>query len=140
MKLTVSEMMTRAVDTISPDAMVEQAAKHMRTLDIGFLPVVKDEKPVGVVTDRDIVTRVVAERRRPEFTRVEDIMTPAAIFCYEDEEITAAFLIMETNLVHRLIVLDRHERLVGVVSLGDLAARAGKEARAGHVLGRILTD
>jgi CBS domain-containing protein len=138
MKLTVGEVMTRAVDTISSDAMIDQAAKHMRTLDIGFLPVLENDKPVGVLTDRDIVTRVVAERRRPEFTYVRDIMTPAATYCYEDEDITVPFLIMESNLVHRLIVLDRHERLVGVISLGDLAARAQMDSMAGHVLGRIL--
>jgi CBS domain-containing protein len=138
MKLTIGEVMSRAVDTISADAMVEQAAKHMRTLDIGFLPVLEDERPVGVITDRDILTRVVAEGLRPELTRVSEIMTPTTIACYEDEEITVALLLMETNLVHRLLVLDRRERLVGIVSLGDLAARGGKESLAGHVLGRIL--
>ena len=137
MKIQVCEVMTRGVEKISPAATLEQAAKQMKAHNVGILPVVDGEELVGVLTDRDIVLRAVSERLRPEMTRVREAMTPKAIFCYEDEDITEASLVMEKNLVHRLIVLDRNERLVGIVSLSDLAAKAKSEALAGHVLGEV---
>ena len=137
MKLTVSEVMTRGIETISPASTLEQAAKQMKAHNVGILPVVDGDDVVGVVTDRDIVLRAVSERLRPEMTRVKDVMTPNAISCYEDEGITAASLVMEKNLVHRLIVLDRNEKLVGIVSLSDLAAKAKSEALSGHILGKV---
>jgi CBS domain-containing protein len=137
MKFKVSEAMTCGVETISPASTLEQAAKQMKTHNVGILPVVDGEEVVGVVTDRDIVLRAVSERLRPEMTRVREVMTPKAISCYEDQDLTEASLIMERNLVHRLIVLDRYERFVGIVSLSDLAARAKREALSGHVLGQV---
>ena len=137
MKFTVSEEMTRGVETISPAATLEHAAKQMKAHNVGILPIVDGDDVVGVVTDRDIVLRAVSERMRPEMTRVREVMTPKAIACYEDQDITEASLLMEKNLVHRLIVLDRNEKLVGIVSLSDLAAKAKSEALAGHVLGEV---
>ena len=137
MKLKVSEVMTRGVEKISSAAMLEQAAKQMKAHNVGILPVVDGDEVIGVVTDRDIVLRAVSERLRPEMTRVHEVMTPKAIFCYEDEDIAEASLVMEKNLVHRLIVLDRNEKLVGIVSLSDLAAKAKSAALAGHVLGEV---
>ena len=137
MKLTVSEVMTRGIETISPASTLEHAAKQMKTHNVGMLPVVDEKQVVGVVTDRDIVLRAVSERLRPEMTRVRDVMTPKAISCYEDQDIREVSLVMEKNLVHRLIVLDRDERLVGIVSLSDLAAKAKSEKLSGHVLGKV---
>ena len=137
MKLRVSEVVTHSVETISPAATLEQAGKKMRTHNVGILPVVDDEKVAGVVTDRDIVLRAVSERLRPEMTRVSEVMTPKAICCYEDQDITEASLLMEKNLVHRLIVLDRKDKLVGIVSLSDLAAKTKNEALSGHLLGKV---
>jgi len=70
-------------------------------------------------------------------TRVREVMTPSAVSCYADEDITEASLLMEKNLVHRLIVLDRNEKLVGIVSLSDLAAKTKSAALAGHVLAEV---
>ncbi len=137
MKIKISEVMTCGVETISPAATLDLAAKQMKTHNVGILPVVDAEELVGIVTDRDIVVRAVSERLRPEITRVCDVMTPKTIFCYEDEDITDASLLMEKNLVHRLIVLDRNEKLVGIVSLSDLAAKARSAALAGRVLGEV---
>jgi len=92
---------------------------------------------VGIVTDRDIVLRAVSERLRPEMTRVRTVMMPGGIFCYDDQNIAEASLVMEKNLVHRLVVLDRNENLVGIVSLSDLAAKAKSETLSGHVLGKV---
>jgi CBS domain-containing protein len=137
MEITVREVMTVGVETISPAGTLEQAAKKMKEHNIGILPVVEDEELLGVVTDRDIVLRAVSERLRPEMTRVRDVMTPEAIYCYEDQSITEVSLLMEKHLVHRLIVLDRNEKSVGIVSLSDLAAKGNSEKLSGHVLGKI---
>jgi CBS domain-containing protein len=137
MSFKVSEVMTCGVETISSAATLEQAAKKMKDHNVGILPVIEGEEVLGVVTDRDIVLRAVSERLRPEMTRVKEVMTPKVISCYEDQDITEASLLMEKNLVHRLIVLDRNEKLVGIVSLSDLAAKAKSDALAGRVLGEV---
>ena len=137
MKVKVSEVMTCCVERIPAAATLEQAAKQMKAHNVGILPVVDGEAIVGVVTDRDIVLRAVSERLRPEMTRVQDVMTTVAISCYQDQDIAEASLVMEKNLVHRLVVLDRNEKLVGIVSLSDLAAKAKSETLSGHVLGKV---
>jgi CBS domain-containing protein len=129
--------MTCGVERISEAATLEQAAKQMKAHNVGILPVMDGEIVVGVLTDRDIVLRAVSERLRPEMTRVRNVMTGGAIFCYSDESVSDASSVMENNLIHRLIVLDRQERLVGIVSLSDLAARAHSEKLSGHVLGKV---
>ena len=138
MKFRVSELMTRNLETISPAATLEAAGKKMRARNVGILPVVDGEKLVGVVTDRDIVLRAVSEKLRPEMTRVSEVMTSETICCYEDQGITEVSLLMERNFVHRLMVLDREGKLVGIVSLSDIAAKTKNEALSGHVLGKVV--
>ena len=135
--IKVSEVMTWSVETISSGATLELAAKKMKEHDVGILPVVDDGKLVGVVTDRDIVVRAVFERLRPEMTRVRDVMTPKTVSCYADQEVTEASVLMERNLVHRLTVLDRNQKLVGIVSLSDVAAKTKSQALAGHILSEV---
>jgi CBS domain-containing protein len=137
MKFKVNSVMTRNVETVSPAVTLEHAGKKMRTHNVGFLPVVDEGKLLGVVTDRDIVLRAVSEGMRPHMTRVSDVMTHEAISCYEDQDIAEVSLLMEKNLVHRLIVLDRQEQLVGIVSLSDIAARTNSEALSGHILSKV---
>jgi CBS domain-containing protein len=137
MKIRVSEVMTCGVETIGPAATLETAATKMKAHNVGIFPVVEDDELIGVLTDRDIVLRAVSMRMRPEMTRVREVMTPSAVSCYADEDITEASLLMEKNLVHRLIVLDRNEKLVGIVSLSDLAAKTKSAALAGHVLAEV---
>jgi len=137
MRLKVRGLMTRGVETISPAATLEKAARQMKEHNVGLLPVVDGDRVLGVLTDRDIVLRAVSERLRPEMTRVKDVMTHAAIVCYEDQDVAEACLVMEKNLIHRLIVLDRDNRLVGIVSLSDFAAKAKSETLSGHVLGSV---
>src|SRR5262245_43436608 len=115
--MKIHEVMTRGVETVLSGMTLEAAAKKMQTRNIGFLPVVDSERVVGVVTDRDIVTRAVSAGLRPHMTTVRDVMSKTVLSCYDDGTITEAALIMEKNLVHRLIVVDRHGRLVGIVSL-----------------------
>ena len=137
MNVRVSEVMTCGVETVSSAATLEEAGKKMRMRNVGMLPVVDDEKVVGVVTDRDIVLRAVSERMRPEMTRVREVMTRQALYCYEDQDITEASLVMEKHFIHRLVVLNRKDMLVGVVSLSDIAAKTRNEELSGHVLGMV---
>jgi len=99
---------------------------------------VDSEKVVGVVTDRDIVTRAVSAGLRPHMTTVRQVMSKNVLSCYDDGSLTDAALIMEKNFVHRLIVLDRHERLVGIVSLSDIAAKTKNDRLSGHILGKVV--
>ncbi|HZU06651.1 MAG TPA: CBS domain-containing protein [Chloroflexota bacterium] len=130
------EIMTRDVVTIPPDATVQEAAARMRDRDIGALPVCEGARLVGIVTDRDLALRVIAEGR-PLTTPVRAVMTPHVLYCFEDQTVKEAAWLMEERKVRRLVILDRAERIVGIVSLDDLAARAGAEALAGEVLKEI---
>ena len=135
--MKIHEVMTRGIETVSSAATLEAAGKIMQNRNIGFLPVVDSEKLEGVVTDRDIVLRAVAAGLRPAMTTVRQVMTKRALTVYDDETLADASLVMERNLVHRLVVLDRHGRLVGVVSLSDIAAKTKNERLSGHVLGKV---
>jgi CBS domain-containing protein len=107
----------------------------MRDLDVGPLPVCgEDDRLAGMITDRDIAIRAVAEGRDPEKTLVRDIMTPKIVHCYKDQDVAEAAHVMEKKQLRRLVVLNRDKRLVGIVSLGDVAVENDDERLAGHTL------
>jgi CBS domain-containing protein len=115
---------------ISSHAPVIEAAAKMRDLDVGSLPVCDGERLEGLLTDRDIAIRLVAEGLDASMTQVNDIMTPGATFCFYDQTLEEAACVMEAHKFRRLPILDRNKRLVGMLSLGDLAVRAhGSEDR-----------
>ena len=123
----VHEVMMRNVEVLHPDNTLEEAAEKMKRFDIGPLPVCEGDKLVGMITDRDIIVRSVAQGEDPTTDRVRDVMTPEVIFCcFEDQDVAEAARLMQEKQVHQLPVLSRDKRLVGIVSLGDLA-RIGKE-------------
>jgi CBS domain-containing protein len=117
------------VECVSPQDSVETAAQVMRARNIGFLPVCdeKTDRVVGTVTDRDIAIRVVAEHK-PASTRVAAIMTPDAVACRPEDDITTAEELMAENLVSRIMCIDEDGGLVGVISLSDLAQMDGENA------------
>jgi CBS domain-containing protein len=135
--MKVKEVMTGQIETISPDSTLEQAARKMCLRDIGILPVVDEDIILGVVTDRDLVMRGLAEGWPTHLTVIRQVMTPGAFTCYEDQSITEVSKLMEKNMVRRLLVLDRNEKLVGLVSLTDLALKVPNEKVSGHVLSKI---
>lgn len=135
--MKVREIATPEPKRIRPDATLAEAASGMKTLDIGFMPVFDGERLVGILTDRDIVTRAVAGGCDPKTTLVGDVMSRATHCCFEDQDIKDAAQIMERSRIRRLPVLDRKEQLVGILSLGDLAARARDVELAGKVLTRV---
>ena len=137
--MKVTEVMSRTVITVLPDATVEQAARKMRARNIGILPVFEDAQLVGIVTDRDIVVRAVADGRNSHLTVVRDVMTPATICCYEEQTITEVAKLMTDHRLRRLAVLDGRNTLVGIVSLSDLAAKLSNERVSGHVLQKVAS-
>ena len=119
----VGEIMTRSVAVVQQDDTLQQAAQKMKTLNIGSLPVCDGDAMVGVVTDRDITVRAVAAGMLPQEARVSSVMTADVHWCSENDSIQQAMELMGEAQVRRLAVLDENRRIVGVVSLGDLATR-----------------
>jgi CBS domain-containing protein len=134
--MKIKEVMTADVDVINPAAMLVEASRRMRDEDIGALPVGENDKLVGMVTDRDIVVRAVAEGKDPEKTAVREAMSDHVLYCFEDQSTEEVSANMGENQVRRLPVVNRDKRLVGIVALGDLSSR-GATGEAGSALGEI---
>ena len=124
--MKVSEIMTRGVEIASPDDTIQQAASRMAELDVGVLPVGENDRLVGMLTDRDIAIRAVAQGRGPD-TKVREAMTPEVRYCFEDEDLDDVVDNMGENKVRRLPVMSRDKRLVGIVSFGDVALYGDSE-------------
>lgn len=118
--MKISEVMTRNVRVVAPSQTVREAARLMGELDVGALPVADNEKLVGMITDRDIAVRAVAQGRGPDAT-VSEAMTQDVKYCFEDETTDEVTRNMADIQVRRLPVVDRNKRLVGILSLGDLS-------------------
>ncbi|WP_242392420.1 CBS domain-containing protein [Anaeromyxobacter oryzisoli] len=119
--MRVGEAMTVRAETIGPDEALEAAARRMRDTGIGALPVCESDRLVGMITDRDIVVRGVAAGLAPGAAKVRDAMTAQVVYCFEDDELGRGAELMEQHAVRRVMVLDRQKRLVGLLSVDDLA-------------------
>ena len=119
--MKIGEAMTSQVDVIDPNTAVGDAARRMRDDNVGALPVGENDRLIGMVTDRDIVVRGVAENRLDGTTSVRDLMSEHVYYCFEDDDLEQAAQIMAEHQVRRLPVLNRQKRLVGIVALADLA-------------------
>src|SRR5262245_46431624 len=117
----VRECMTKTVELASPDMTILEAACKMRDGDFGILPVGQNDRLVGMVTDRDIAIRATAEGKDPNSTKVRDVMSVGTLYCYDDQTLEEVAKNMGENQVRRLPVLNREKRLVGILSLGDVA-------------------
>jgi CBS domain-containing protein len=131
------EIMTPEVQVISPNATAADASSKMEDLNVGAIPVCDGKNLVGMVTDRDLVLRVMAQRRDPSTTTVRDTMTPDVYFCYDDEEAEIAADLMAQQQIRRLPILSRTKQLVGIVSLGDLALDGVDSQSCGEVLKEV---
>jgi CBS domain-containing protein len=128
--MKIAECMTQDIEIVSPDQPIQEAAQFMLRADAGVMPVSEGDKLVGMVTDRDIAVRAVAEGLGPD-TPVRDVMSGNVLFCFDDEEVEAVALKMSDSQVRRMPVLSREdERLVGIVSLGDISRSEQSEAAA----------
>ncbi len=118
--MRVRDAMTRDVQTVSPDQSIAEAARIMADIDAGAVPVGENDRLVGMLTDRDIAIRAVAGRKSPD-TKVRAVMTRDVKYCFDDEDIEHVAANMGDIQVRRLPVMNREKRLVGIVSLGDIA-------------------
>jgi CBS domain-containing protein len=136
--MKVKDVMTPGAECTQPTATVLEAAQRMRDLDVGVLPVCgDDDRLAGMITDRDITVRAVAGSYDVSRAVVRDIMTPKVVYCFDDQDVREAAALMQENQVRRLVVLNRDKRLVGVLSLGDLAVIVHDDELAGHTLEAI---
>jgi CBS domain-containing protein len=118
--MQVEDLMTLDVTTVNPDQDLQSAARLMARLDVGALPVEENDRLVGMITDRDLAVRGFAEGKGPQ-AKIRDVMTPAIRYCFADQEIGEITANMADIQVRRLPVLDRDKRLVGILSLCDIA-------------------
>jgi CBS domain-containing protein len=136
--MRVKSLMTEGVACVRPGDSIARAAERMRDLDVGALPVCGDDDSlVGILTDRDIAIRAVADCCNPQSTFVSQIMSPGVAYCFEDDDVRDAAHVMEDRQIRRLIVLNDNKRLVGILSLGDLAVRNADDWLSGEALERI---
>jgi CBS domain-containing protein len=132
--MKISEILTPDPECVTPETTLAQAAQRMKALDVGMLPVCESDRLIGTITDRDITVRAVAAGYNPSTTIVREAMTREMVYCFDDEDIAEAALLMERRQVRRLPVINREKRLVGIVALGDLAVRTHRERLVGEVL------
>ena len=119
--MKLREIMSDHVEVIHPDDTLQTAAEKMRDRDIGFLPVCDGERLIGVLTDRDLITRALADGLESKAILGRDLVTSPAIYCFDDQSVDEAAKLMHDNQIRRLVVLSRDKQMVGVISLGDLA-------------------
>lgn len=132
--MQISDVMTKDVTLVSPDATLVVAAEAMRDRDAGSMPVGKDDQLIGMITDRDIVVRGVATGKPVERTLVREAMTQQLLYCFDDQSVEEVADNMAEIQMRRLPVVNRDKQLVGIVSLGDIAKRhddAAKVAETG---------
>ena len=119
--MRIREIMTTNVECVSPETSITDLAQKMKTLDVGFLGVCENDRLVGTVTDRDIVIRGIASERDINSVTAREIMTHDVFWCYEDDDVKDVAEKMREKDVRRMLILNRDKRLVGVVSIGDIA-------------------
>lgn len=122
--MKVSEAMHPEASWIDPDAPLSDIAARMRSDDVGALPVSENDKLIGMVTDRDVALRGLEGLADPLQLTARDVMTAPVVYCTPNEELEDAVRIMERKRIRRLPVIDEHHRMVGMLSLGDVAAKA----------------
>lgn len=134
--MILKEVMTPHVEMIASERSLTDAADRMKDLDVGVLPVKDADGVAGIVTDRDIVIRGVAEDKNPSSTPISDVMTEKALSFSADTPLKDARSAMEQHQIRRVLVVDENKDVIGIVSLGDLAVRAGEQV-GGEVLQKV---
>jgi CBS domain-containing protein len=133
----LGQIMTRNVQVIRPEASLFEAASMMKQLNVGVLPVCDGRRLQGMLTDRDVVVRAVADSRDPQLAAVRDAMTAEVVYAYDDDSVEHGAELMRKHQIRRLPIVDRQKDLVGIVSLGDLAVDTGDDRLSGATLERV---
>lgn len=137
--MKIRDIMSSNVEIVSPNALLHEVAKKMQSSDCGSVLVGENDRLVGVITDRDLALRCVAESHHPAETKAEQVMTKQILYCRDSDSMEDVALNMMKNKVRRLPVLDKDKKMVGIVSLGDLATHSSDEHHriCGEALGKI---
>jgi CBS domain-containing protein len=128
--MKVHEMMHKGVESVAPETAVAMLAKKMMQHDIGAIPVGENDQLIGMVTDRDIIVRAVADGKDISKLTARDVMTKGMIYCQDSDDVGDAIRIMESKKIRRLPVLNENKRMVGMLSLGDVSHAASHEIAA----------
>jgi CBS domain-containing protein len=135
--MRIKEVMTSGAECVHSETTIQQAAEKMKKLKVGALPITENDKLIGMITDRDITVRSTSAGSNPQICSIKDVMTPGVVCCYEDQNVSEALQLMHNKQIRRLPVLDRHDHLVGMVSLGDLATETPDKRQLGQTLEAI---
>ena len=135
--MDLRDVMTRNVAVVNANASIQDAAIKMRNLDVGLIPVCDGNRLKGVLTDRDITIRATANGCDPTTTKVTEVMSTDVAYCLEDQEVEEAVSLMEARQIRRLPILNQDQRLVGIVSLADIAIHGGDRDLSGETLEEI---
>lgn len=135
--MKIQDIMSKDVQIVSPETLLLDVAKKMQERDCGSILVGKDDRLLGVITDRDIALRCVAASIHPAEMTAEQAMTKEVLYCRDTDDVETVALDMTKNKVRRLPVLDQDKRLVGIISLGDLAVNSTAHLVCGKALGHI---
>ena len=128
--MKAKEAMHKGVEWVSPDTPVTTLAKKMLEQDIGAIPIGENDRLIGIVTDRDITLRAVANGKDVSGLTARDVMTKGIVWCRDIDEVNQAVNIMQTKQVRRLPVIDQNKRMVGILSVGDISHAASKRTAA----------
>jgi signal-transduction protein with cAMP-binding, CBS, and nucleotidyltransferase domain len=136
--MEISKAMHSKASWVSFDTPVSEVAKLMKKDDVGAIPVGKDDRLIGMITDRDLALRIVAEGRDPTTTSAEEVMTPDIVYCQTHQTVEDAIHLMDQKKIRRLPVLNEKKRMVGMLSLGDVSHAVSRDL-SGELL-RAVTD
>ena len=135
--MKVKEIMSSPCEKIDSSSSICEASELMRSSDVGVLPVEKSGRIVGIVTDRDIVVRGIAQHLNPEKTSISKVMSSDVTWCYEDDDVEDVVKKLEEKQIHRLLVLNSDEQPVGILSLSDIAVKMSDETLTCRALEKI---
>jgi CBS domain-containing protein len=135
--MTLKEIMTTDVQVVAPDCKLIEAAQKMRDLDVGAVPVCDGERLIGVITDRDIVVRGIAEGLSAQDADVRSLTSGPVVYAFEDDSVENASKLMQERRIRRLPVINREKRLVGIVALADLALKGQDAAKSGETIQKV---
>lgn len=131
--MEIAKIMHSPADWVDANTAVAEVARLMKASDIGALPVGRNDRLIGMVTDRDLALRVLGEGRDPAMTTAEQVMTPGIVWCLTTQTVEDAMHMMEQKKIRRLPVIDEKKRLVGMLSIGDIA-----DAMPRQLLGEVV--
>ncbi len=135
--MDLKDIMSRNVEVVSAGASLRDAARKMKELDVGLIPVCDGDRLKGVLTDRDITIRATADGRDPAKTMVSEIMSTDLAYGREDQEVGEAVSVMEARQIRRLPIVNKDKRLIGIVTLADIAVHYGDRDLSGEALEEV---